>query len=243
MIGLSGTITASSLAEADLIRAHLPRHIRHSRNELGCLRFDAVATEDPFVWQFDEVFLDEAAYLAHETRKETSEWYSLTSGLQRNFTKFPVTIQIRDEEPADTFAVLALLAETFGGVGEARLVQNLRDDGDLAHSLVADAGGAILGHVALSRLRSGQSALALAPLAVAPRAQRRGIAGQLIHAAIACSDVDYLIVLGDPDFYSRFGFRPVAWDSPYSGPCLQALGRDLPLRNKIVHAAAFDNLG
>ncbi|WP_312529100.1 GNAT family N-acetyltransferase [Paracoccus sp. (in: a-proteobacteria)] len=242
MIGLSGTISASSLAEADIIRSHLPRHIRLTRNELGCLRFDAQVTDDPFVWQIDEVFLDEAAFQAHQTRNQTSEWYQVTAGFARSFTKFDAQVQIRDEEAGDTFSVLSLLAETFDGVREARLLQNLREDGDLAHSLVADAGGAILGHLALSRLRAEHPALALAPLAVLPRAQRRGIASALIGAAIARAQEQYLVVLGEPDFYSRFGFNPVAWESPFAGPCLQARGHNLPLRNRISPAPAFESL-
>ena len=243
MIGLTGQLSASSLSEAEIIQTHLPRHVRLSRNEPGCLRFDIRATDDPFVWQLDELFIDEEAFAAHQARTLASEWASLSAGISRDFRKFPAEVIVRDERPEDTSAILSLLAESFDGVSEARLVQTLREDGDLTYSLVAEAGGAILGHVVMSPLSSELPALALAPLAVAPRAQGRGIASQLIRTAIARAPEHLIVVLGEPDFYARFGFRQVNWDSPYSGPFLQALGPNLPERAKIAHAPAFASLG
>lgn len=243
MIGVTGTLEASSLAEAELIRTHLPRHLRLSRNEAGCLRFDAFATEDPFVWQLDALYIDEAAFAEHRTRTKDSEWGQLSQGIRRDLTSFAAHIELRDERPEDTAAILSLLAETFDGVSEARLVQTLREDGDLTYSLVAEAGGAILGHLALSPLASARPALAMAPLAVMPRAQGRGIASKLIRFAIERAPEHLLVVLGEPDFYGRFGFRQVNWDSPFAGPLLQALGPDLPERARIAHAPAFASLG
>ncbi len=243
MIGSTGRLVASSLAEAEMIQLHLPRHLRLSRNEAGCLRFDAQPTDDPFAWQIDKLFIDEAAYDAHQRRTVDSEWGRLSAGVTRDFTKFAAPVELRDERPEDTAAILSLLAETFDGVSEARLVQTLREDGDLAYSLVAEAGGAILGHLALSPLASTRPALALAPLAVMPRAQGRGIASQLIRFAIARAPEHLLVVLGEPDFYGRFGFRQVNWDSPFAGPLLQAMGPNLPDRARIAHAPAFASLG
>ncbi|MDN3711073.1 GNAT family N-acetyltransferase [Paracoccus cavernae] len=243
MIGLTGTLIASSLAEAETIQTHLPRHLRLSRNEPGCLRFDISLTEDPFVWQIDVLFIDEAAFVAHQERTLASEWGRLSADITRDFTKFAANIELRDERPEDTAAILSLLAETFDGVSEARLVQTLREDGDLAYSLIAEAGGAILGHLALSPLASARPALAIAPLAVMPRAQGRGIASELIRFAIERAPEHLLVVLGEPDFYGRFGFRQVNWDSPFAGPLLQARGPNLPERARIAHAPAFASLG
>lgn len=242
MIGLSGTLTAASLAQAELIKTLLPRHVQLTRSEPGCLRFDVFATEDPFVWQVDELFLDQSAFDAHQSRTKDSDWGQETAEISRDFRTFGTEVKIRNETPRDTPEILTLLAEAFGGVAEARLVQMLREDGDLAISLVAEAGGQVLGYVALSPLHSERAALALGPLAVTPRAQGLGIASTLVQAAIERAADQIIVVLGEPDFYGRFGFRQVNWDSPYSGSFLQAIGPNLPERARIVHAPAFSSL-
>ncbi|AGT08997.1 GNAT family N-acetyltransferase [Paracoccus aminophilus] len=242
MIRLTGTLSASSLSEAETIRSHLPKHISLSRHEPGCLRFDVVQTDDPFVWALDELFIDDAAFAAHQARTSASEWGDKTRGIARDFKKLDAIIQIREELSTDIPQTLTLLAETFDGVDEARVVQMLREDGDLEVSLVAEAGGAILGHTALSPLQSERPALALAPLAVLPRAQGHGIASALVREAIRRAGDRIVVVLGEPDFYCRFGFQPVNWESRYAGPFLQAVGPELPERMRITHAPAFSCL-
>lgn len=152
-------------------------------------------------------------------------------------------MRLRDETPADIPAIAALNDAAFGGTDESALIARLRGDGDLTLSLVAEDRGLIVGHVALSPVRAPFPALALAPVAVAPDRQRSGIGSALIREAMARHPQATIIVLGDPAYYARFGFRPVAWDSPYAGPYLQAAGRQLPEHAAIAHAPAFAALG
>jgi quinol monooxygenase YgiN len=85
MIRVTGTLTCSTTEEADLVRQHLPEHIRLSRAEPGCLTFNVEPTDDPLVWRLDESFTDRAAFEAHGDRTRASAWFAATSGLARNF--------------------------------------------------------------------------------------------------------------------------------------------------------------
>ncbi|WP_137112557.1 putative quinol monooxygenase [Rhodobacter sp. SY28-1] len=85
MIRVTGTLTCSTVEDADLVRQHLPEHIRLSRAEPGCLTFNVDPTDDPLVWRLDESFVDQAAFAAHQTRTRVSVWYEATAGLKRDF--------------------------------------------------------------------------------------------------------------------------------------------------------------
>jgi len=125
---------------------------------------------------------------------------------------------IRAEAEGDEDAIVDVVAAAFADMPfadgtEAELVGKLREDGDLALSLVAVEGGAIVGHIGFSPVtidgRQGRW-LQLAPLSVAPGRQRQGIGSALVEYAIAhMRDVgeDGIGVLGDPAYYERFGFR------------------------------------
>ena len=122
---------------------------------------------------------------------------------------------IRPEHPADADAVRAVHDAAFGGTGEGRLVDALRDAGKLVVSLVAEVGGEAVGHVGFSPIMSAAEArgLGLAPLGVRPDAQRRGVGGRLVVeglAAAARAGAAFVVVLGDPRYYARFGFGPAA---------------------------------
>ena len=72
--------------------------------------------------------------------------------------------------------------------------------------------------------------LGLAPIAVLPESRRRGIAARLIRGGLAVcerSGVDFVVVLGDPHYYGRFGFVPARrWrltDEYGGGDAFQAL--------------------
>lgn len=138
---------------------------------------------------------------------------------------------ICEERPEDARAIRDLLVAAFQGDAEALLVERLRAEGAVIASLVAVENG-IVGHVMFSRLVVEGSALraaALAPLAVHPELQRRGIGSALVRAGLeACraQDSEAVFVVGDPDYYRRFGFTPPAaqpFPSPYDGPAFQAL--------------------
>jgi len=87
MIRLSGRLICKDEAEAQIVADYLPEHIRLSRAEPGCLRFDAAPTENPLVWQLDEAFVDEAAFQAHQTRNRASLWWEKSQAIQRDFRK------------------------------------------------------------------------------------------------------------------------------------------------------------
>jgi putative acetyltransferase len=141
-------------------------------------------------------------------------------------------VRIRPEELQDWPEIRALIEAAFGSNAEADLVQRLREDGDLVLSLAADDGNP-MGHIAFSRLALPESssirACALAPLAVSPQRQRQGIGSALVReglARLAQGGMDLVLVLGEPDYYGRFGFAPDSAKrlmTPYDGPHLQAL--------------------
>jgi putative acetyltransferase len=139
---------------------------------------------------------------------------------------------IRYARPGDHALIAAVVTAAFGGADEARLIEQLRADGDAMFELVAVEAGDVVGHVLFSRLWADREDLyaALAPLAVRPDRQRQGVGGQLVRAALETASefgAVGVLVLGDPAYYGRFGFSPEAAtrvDCPYSGlAALQAL--------------------
>jgi putative acetyltransferase len=122
---------------------------------------------------------------------------------------------VRPERPRDIDAIRAVHDAAFGGAAEGRLVDALRAAGKLVVSLVAESDGEAVGHIGFSPVTSAAAArgFGLAPLAVRPDAQRRGIGGKLVVeglAAIARSGAEFVVVLGDPRYYGRFGFNTTA---------------------------------
>ena len=125
-------------------------------------------------------------------------------------------LTIRAEQPEDIPAIHHIHTAAFGRPHEADLVDALRQHNALTISLVAVQDGCLVGHVALSPVTITSSttiveALGLAPMAVLPAYQRRGIGSQLVEAGLAaCHHTPYgvVVVLGHPHFYPRFGFVP-----------------------------------
>lgn len=126
----------------------------------------------------------------------------------------PRPLEIRDETPADARAVRQVIVAAFKGALEADLVERMRARRRVALALVATLGNAIAGHVMLTDVQLRGPGLTprgagLAPLAVRPAMQRRGVGAALARAAIArARDAGYgfMVVLGDPAYYRRFGF-------------------------------------
>jgi putative acetyltransferase len=119
----------------------------------------------------------------------------------------------RLERAGDVAAIRAVLAACFPTPAEARLVDALRDARHLAVSLVVEADGEVVGHVAFSPVRAASGAVGagLAPLAVRPAYRRRGLGARLVErglAACAARGFGWAVVLGGPDYYARFGFTP-----------------------------------
>ena len=238
MVALTGRLTCADAGQMMTALSLLPGHVALSRDEPGCLRFELWQDDDPLVWHLSELFVDADAFAAHGKRTADSPWGRESAGIGRDFQRHEVIPVIRRETRQDLDAIDTLLRTAFGGEAETRLVRQLREDGDLSLSLVAEAAGAILGHAALSPLDADRPAFALAPVAVAPKARRLGIGAALIRQAVAWADEASVVVLGDPGYYGPLGFLPAPLDSPHAGPGLQMIG-DLPRGSAIRHAAAF----
>lgn len=125
-------------------------------------------------------------------------------------------INIRTETPEDTPAIHEVNRSAFGRVDEAELVDKLRLDNAITLSLVAVDNGQVVGHILITPVTvdsddSQWDAVALGPMAVLPSYQRLGIGSQLIGAAFAeliRAGHFVVIVLGHPQYYPRFGFKP-----------------------------------
>jgi len=160
-------------------------------------------------------------------------------------------VTFRLEQAADAEQVRDLLAASFPGLAEADLVDNLRRDGDIVLSLAAEDHGVVVGYIAFSRLKieGGEEpfgAVALAPIAVYTEYQQQGIATRLIregHACLAALGETLSVVLGDPAYYSRFGYsnrRVAQFESEYQSPYLMGLSFGAaPWEGRLVYASAL----
>jgi putative acetyltransferase len=123
-------------------------------------------------------------------------------------------LTLRGETPEDIPAIHHIHTAPFGRPNEADLVDVLLQHNALTLSLVAVQGGRLVGHMVFSRVTITSEtgtieALGLAPLAVLPAYQRRGIGSQLVETGLAaCRHTSYgvVVVLGHPHYYPRFGF-------------------------------------
>jgi putative acetyltransferase len=139
-----------------------------------------------------------------------------------------MSVLIRPETAADHDPIRYVNRLAFGQDHEARLVDTLRDGGYVRVSLVAEQTGQIVGHILFSDLpiitgAGTISALALAPMAVLPEFQNRGIGSALVRQGLeVCKEQGHriVVVVGHPNFYPRFGFSSElasALASPFGG--------------------------
>jgi len=127
-------------------------------------------------------------------------------------------IQIRPEHPADQNRVHEINELAFEDSAEANIVDSLRAACPDALSLVAVDGAELVGHIFFSpaTIAGDQGKLlgmGLAPMAVVPPRQRQGIGSLLVESGLAIlreQDCPFVIVLGHPEFYPRFGFEPAS---------------------------------
>ncbi len=123
---------------------------------------------------------------------------------------------IRAEQPTDIKKIWRINASAFETEAEANLVDILRASGVSNISLVYEEDGELVGHIFFTPVEligdaSGLKLIGLAPMAVIPEMQNKGIGSLLVKAGIqrCLSDgYDAIVVLGHPDYYPRFGFVP-----------------------------------
>lgn len=159
-----------------------------------------------------------------------------------------IPIELREEERIDRSPIWHVNSMAFGQTDEADLVDTLRNDGDLIASSVALIDGEVVGHAALSIGSIEQtSLLVLAPVAVIPEHQERGIGTAVVSHVLKAAGESAVTVLGDPGFYRRFGFeaaQPLGVVAPFpTAPgTLQLLRAETIPRGTLTYAAAFRDL-
>lgn len=125
-------------------------------------------------------------------------------------------LELRPESGQDIPGIRAVETAAFSRPAEARLVEQARQHGRVSLSMVAVEQGSLVGHVLLTPLSSENGSiptggLGLGPLAVAPEAQGKGVGARLVRAALERARSmghGFVVLLGDPAYYARFGFKP-----------------------------------
>lgn len=161
-------------------------------------------------------------------------------------------LTIRPETPADEEAIEHVTRQAFRShphshQTEQFIIRALRDADALTISLVAEDAGRIVGHVALSPVTVSDGAVGwygLGPISVEPEQQRRGIGCALMQAGLAelrKIGANGCVLVGDPAFYSRFGFESnpaLTVDGVPQAFCLSlALGAAMARGNVQFHPA------
>jgi len=160
---------------------------------------------------------------------------------------------IREERPGDEAAIRQMVLRAFAGHpysdgDEADVIDRLRADGDLLLSLVAVEGDAVLGQITYSKaiLSNGEDGwMVVGPVAVDPSRQGAGIGRALMdegEARMRALGAKGITVLGDPQFYARFGYRqhtPITLEGEL-GEYLQvkSFGAPIPAAS-VSYASAF----
>ncbi|MBT8145240.1 MAG: N-acetyltransferase [Gammaproteobacteria bacterium] len=134
-------------------------------------------------------------------------------------------LPIRESIDKDLPAIVQLHRRAFADEDLVPLVEDLLGSDEGVMSLVAVIEDQIVGHVVFTHCNVpafGNRAVLLGPLAVDPDVQRQGIGGRIVENGLqrlARDRVAVVFVLGDPAYYSRFGFSPEAFiEPPYPLP-------------------------
>ena len=145
-----------------------------------------------------------------------------------------IPIAVRPETPADFVSVRHINEAAFGRTDEAGLVESLRAENAILLSLVAEVESSVVGHIVFSRLWIDQAlgataAVALAPLAVLPAYQSRGVGSALVEHGLDLLRQEgerCVFVLGEPVYYARFGFsvaKAKSIETPFPPEAFMAL--------------------
>jgi putative acetyltransferase len=175
-----------------------------------------------------------------------------------------VPVLIRREVPGDEDDIQKVHAEAFapaypeGRPVEPGLVDALRASEAWipALSLVAEFDGDVVGHVCVTRATldpGDHPVLGLGPLGVLPQRQKLGVGSALMHAVLGAADAldePLVVLLGHPEYYPRFGFRPAAelgidpgvpeWGAAFQTRTLTTYRTEL--RGRFRYAAPFEEL-
>ena len=166
-------------------------------------------------------------------------------------------MKIRFEEATDAGGIRTVIREAFAQAGhssntEPSIVDKLRESGALTVSLVAAEGARIIGHVAVSPVVAPEATgtwFGLGPVSVHPDCQGRGVGSALIKNALdhlRRSGASGCVVLGEPEYYRRFGFQhnPSVSYRDVPPPYFQVLsfGPDQPT-GPVDYDAAFEATG
>jgi len=138
-------------------------------------------------------------------------------------------LTIRQETPEDIDSIRYVNEQAFGQKEEAELVEKLRNRGVLTLSLVAVQKNRVVGHILFSPVTvesdcTSFEAISLAPMAVLPEYQHKGIGSQLVRVGLEeCRRLGHeiVVVLGHSDYYPRFGFvtaKPKGIDCEFEAP-------------------------
>jgi putative acetyltransferase len=166
-----------------------------------------------------------------------------------------IRIRIENPEGADERgAIRAVNAAAFGRFDEADLVDKLRADGHALISLVAVVKPGIVGHIMFNRMwiktpSELVTAVSLAPVAVLPEYQRKGIGSLLIQHGLQLLQARgerIVIVLGHPEYYPRFGFstaKASSIESPFPPEAFMAMelspGALEGVQGRVIYPPAF----
>jgi HAD superfamily hydrolase (TIGR01509 family) len=130
--------------------------------------------------------------------------------------RFGDTLALRPETLYDLPAIRLVEEAAFSRPAEAALVDLARERGMITLSLVAEQDGVVVGHILFTPVtvappQPGTNGMGIGPVAVLPQFQHAGIGSRLMRAGldhVRHLGFAFTVLLGDPAYYSRFGFKP-----------------------------------
>lgn len=125
---------------------------------------------------------------------------------------------LRNETAADFEAITEVTKAAFANhpisnQTEQFIIKSLRNAGVLAVSLVAEIDGRVVGHIAFSPVKISDGSggwYGLGPVSVLPQYQKQGIGKAMVNKGLALlkeAGGQGCVLVGDPNYYKRFGFK------------------------------------